>query len=260
MSSFKVTEERVVPDEDNKDEKYCGHLIFYNFVSKYVKDKVILDDGCGTGYGSHFLTDFGPQTIVGLDRSPEAISYSTHKYQNSSLSYLVSDGSRLPLGDQLFDIVLSSQVIEHVPNYLEYLHEISRVLKSTGSLVIGTPNKLTFNPNGSPMPYHYKEFFANELVAVLTEYFAKVELLGQYNLKVSNKKTARSSLISFGQSEALSWISTSYRVKVGRKIAKIFQLNETYNISDFTIKQPFDASTSMNIICICSEKKQTGFE
>ncbi len=173
LTSLKPTGERVIPDEGSNEEKYCGHLIFYDFASKYVKSKAILDDGCGAGYGTSFLTNAEPSETVGLDRSFEAISYASHKYWKPRLSYLIGDGVKLPFGDESFDVVVSSQVIEHVPKYTDYLLEILRVLKSSGILLIGTPNKQTFNPNGAPMPFHFKEFYVKEFERVFTQLLRK---------------------------------------------------------------------------------------
>jgi hypothetical protein len=41
---------------------------------------------------------------------------------------------------------------------------------------------------------------------------------------------------------------------VGRSIANILNLNESYSLKDFAIEK-FEASTSMNIVCVCSSKK-----
>jgi ubiquinone/menaquinone biosynthesis C-methylase UbiE len=251
---IKSTGERVIPDEGPTEEKYCGHLIFYDFASKYVISKSVLDDGCGAGYGTSFLANAQPSNAIGLDRSSEAISYANHTYKKPQLSYLVSDGEKLPFKNELFDVVISSQVIEHVPKYREYLSEIIRVLKNSGILLIGTPNKQTFNPNGPPMPFHFKEFYADEFKDSLLDFFENVDTFGQYNLKQTTRKTTREALIKFGQSKTLSWLSPTLRVKIGRRLAKTLNLNEEYCLEDFTIKE-FDASTSMNIICFCSNKK-----
>jgi ubiquinone/menaquinone biosynthesis C-methylase UbiE len=254
LDSLKSTGERVVPDEGANDEKYCGHLIFYDFAKKYVKSKSILDDGCGAGYGTSFLANALPSNAIGLDRSYDAISYANHKYKKPRLSYIVSDGAKLPFNNELFEVVISTQVIEHIQKYREYLSEIVRVLKHSGILLIGTPNKQTFNPNGAPMPFHFKEFYSDEFKEFLLNFFENVETFGQYNLKRSTKRNTRESLIRFGQSKMLSWLPASFRVRVGRELTKTLNLKEDYCLKDFEIKE-FDESTSMNIICLCSKKR-----
>ena len=41
---------------------------------------------------------------------------------------------------ETIDIVLSNQVIEHITRYEKYLHELKRILKSNGILILSTPN------------------------------------------------------------------------------------------------------------------------
>lgn len=54
---------------------------------------------------------------------------------------LQSDGCHLPFRDDAFDCVISSQVIEHIPNEGgRLLDEITRILRPGGILVLGTPD------------------------------------------------------------------------------------------------------------------------
>jgi len=73
---------------------------------------------------------------------------------------------KLPFDDNTFDIVTSTEVIEHLEHYRETLQEAYRVLKKDGTLVVSTPNILNlksrirflifgfFNLFG---PLHFKE-------------------------------------------------------------------------------------------------------
>jgi ubiquinone/menaquinone biosynthesis C-methylase UbiE len=250
----KFTGERVIPEQDRSGEKYYGHLIFYDFAKKYVKGKIVLDDGCGTGYGSAFLLKAKPLKVIGIDVSVDAIIYAIQRYRCPQLSFLVADGCQLPFPDKSFDVVISSQVIEHVDDDEAYLREVVRILKDDGFFMVSTPNKQTFNPNESPMPFHCREYYVHEFVRLLQSFFRNVKIFGQYCTKKSGGKTVRDLLVRLGQSGFLSWIPLDFRVKRGRMIANIFSLNEKYSLKDFNI-QKFNPLISMNIICLCSMKK-----
>src|SRR4030043_1547903 len=47
------TGERVVPAY--KNDCFYAHLSIYNFAKEFVKNKIVLDAGCGSGYGTYYL-------------------------------------------------------------------------------------------------------------------------------------------------------------------------------------------------------------
>jgi len=78
--------------------------------------------------------------IYGVETDAQRVSQVREKgFQCMQLDI---QGSELPFADEFFDIVFSSNVIEHIPRkqYLEYLREIHRVLRPGGRFLVGTPN------------------------------------------------------------------------------------------------------------------------
>jgi len=74
----------------------------------------------------------------------------------------------------MFDIIISSDVIEHLNEPETFLKEVNRLLKTKGFLIVGTPIKYTEKPLD---PMHVHEFFPSEFEALLRKYFADVELV-----------------------------------------------------------------------------------
>lgn len=69
---------------------------------------------------------------------------------NALADVVIRDG-RLPLADASVDLVLSSQVLEHVDDPADYLRESLRVLKPGGRLLLSTHGMMFFHPD--PVDY-----------------------------------------------------------------------------------------------------------
>ena len=99
----------------------------------------VLDFGCGAGV---LLDRLGPARLrVGVDVAWSALEQ-TRARCGADIN-LVRIGIRgpLPFPSATFDLVTTTEVIEHVPNEREMLAEISRVLKPGGRLVLTTPHQ-----------------------------------------------------------------------------------------------------------------------
>lgn len=99
-------------------------------------DLAILDAGCGTGGVVRFLRRYGQ--VVGLDYAPEALDPA-----RAVLPGVLVRGSvlALPFADETFDLVTSFDVLYHqgVPDEAPALHEVRRVLRPGGRLLLRLP-------------------------------------------------------------------------------------------------------------------------
>ena len=55
---------------------------------------------------------------------------------------LVADACELPVRDESFDVVISSEMLEHTRMPRRALEELARVLRADGVLVLTTPNRV----------------------------------------------------------------------------------------------------------------------
>lgn len=97
----------------------------------------ILDVGCGDGVLSEPLMKKG-HFVVAIDLP--TIATSEQKTKVSSV--LVNDAETLSFVDETFDLIIASEVLEHLwaPKY--FISEACRTLKSEGTLIIETPEGL----------------------------------------------------------------------------------------------------------------------
>jgi ubiquinone/menaquinone biosynthesis C-methylase UbiE len=177
---LEFTGERIVPGKVEKD-LYHEHIVRYLFALQYVKDKFVLDAGCGVGYGAQVLLRGGCSRIVGVDISEEAINYARTHYKERNIEFMVGDCTKTSFPDRHFDIVVSFEVLEHIENYEMYLSEVKRILKNDGLFIVSTPNKKTYSDEqeGYKNPFHVREFYLEEFYDLLHKYFPSVKMLGE---------------------------------------------------------------------------------
>ena len=103
-----------------------------------IKDKDVLEIGCGNGYGGYLLNQLGPKSYIGLDLMEEQVEIARRKY--SQYTYIVQDATDLSqFADASKDVVIIFGVLHHIPKWRKVLDEIARVLKPTGQLFLEEP-------------------------------------------------------------------------------------------------------------------------
>jgi len=122
------------------------HKLFLNILDK-IKNKKILEAGCGSGYSSIMLAKEGAKVYL-LDNTKEALKYSKmiskfNKIKN--VRFRKGNLFNIPYATSIFDITWNSGVIEHYKNKIIYkiIDEMKRVTKKDGLIMIAVPNLLT---------------------------------------------------------------------------------------------------------------------
>ena len=103
-----------------------------------VRGLKVLEVGCGLGAFSKYLVDAGAE-VTAADFSPAAVRLTTELLHERA-STVVADVQQLPFVDASFDLVVSLDTLEHVPNPNRGLAELVRVTRPRGRLIITTPN------------------------------------------------------------------------------------------------------------------------
>jgi len=103
-----------------------------------VKDKDVLEIGCGNGFGGFLLNQFEPKSYIGLDIMEEQIEIARKNYPQ--YQYLVQDATDLrKFANDSKDIVIIFGVLHHIPEWRKVIDEIVCVLKPSGSLFLEEP-------------------------------------------------------------------------------------------------------------------------
>lgn len=100
----------------------------------------LLEIGCGRGFYEGFLTTiYSKLSITALDQNDEYLSVARQSVKSSRVKFLNGDALRLPFKAQTFDAALATEVLEHLDDQ-RALHELFRVLKPGGIVLISVPN------------------------------------------------------------------------------------------------------------------------
>jgi ubiquinone/menaquinone biosynthesis C-methylase UbiE len=102
----------------------------------------ILDCGCGEGFYVMVLNQlFSEIEIVGLDHDARLLEKAEGwTGENRNVTWVLGDIYKIPFGDNYFNKIILSEVLEHLPDDLGALKEVKRVMKPGGILAITVPN------------------------------------------------------------------------------------------------------------------------
>jgi len=168
-----VTGERVTTAAGGFNPTFQRHVAAYRLCAPLLPvgnpPTRVLDLGCGAG---HSFSELAPRESIGVDLDAAALA-------GQPRETVVADMRALPFADDSFASVLAVQSIEHVADPERVVAEALRVLAPGGTAVWVTPNRLTFGrPDEIIDPYHWVEYDAAQLSALLRRAFAGVELRG----------------------------------------------------------------------------------
>lgn len=164
-------------------------------------EKTILDVGAGTG---DFLKVCKNNNwkVSGVEPSEKARNFATEK--NINLKEDISNFEGMQ-----FDVISLWHVLEHIPNLIEYINQLKKLLKPNGVLIIAVPNFKSYDAN------HYKEFWAAYDVPRHLWHFSKTSITKLFSLvDMKVEKTLPMKFDSF----YVSLLSEKYKAEKSRPI------------------------------------------
>ena len=99
------------------------HIKYHDFFIKNMDAGTrILDVGCGNGFLAYDIaTNVDNAEIIGVDSNSENIAFAKEKFDHPSITFKVGEAPK-DLPDQRFDVVILSNVLEHIEKRVEFLN------------------------------------------------------------------------------------------------------------------------------------------
>jgi 2-polyprenyl-3-methyl-5-hydroxy-6-metoxy-1,4-benzoquinol methylase len=125
--------------------------VLKDFSKKPLNELKLLNIGGSTGIIDNYLSDYF-LSVLGIDIDSAAINYAKSNFQKPNLNFEIGDAVNLRFPDNSFDVVICSQVYEHVPSPELMISEIFRVLAPGGVCYFAATNRLMWNEPHYKLP------------------------------------------------------------------------------------------------------------
>lgn len=179
-------ENKVISIDSHKDfwdeNIPAGELLWqqpvYKFTAAFaekIKPKTIVDIGCGTGHKlAKFLSDKAPN-VVGFDQpSGTRIGKRLFPQINWQTGDLNQDEAWERLKETKPDLILCSDVIEHLEDPVSFLKRVHQLMENDGYFILSTPDRQVFMIEGDATelgpprnPLHVREWAFHEMKQLL---------------------------------------------------------------------------------------------
>jgi len=104
----------------------------------------LLNVGGSAGIIDSFLSE-NFHSVTSIDIDENAINFAKEQFQRPNLEFKIGDAMDIGYPEDTYDVVVCSQVYEHVPNARTMMDEIYRVLKPGGVCYFAASNRLMWN-------------------------------------------------------------------------------------------------------------------
>lgn len=129
-------------EEKPTDELHGRTLYNTRFVSgEDIRNKKILDIGCGFGWFELNAEKRGVEKIIGIEFEEKSLETAKKYIQSDKIEFKKGSAIELPFANESFDTIVSWEVIEHIPRGTEdkMFKEVGRILKNGGIFYLSTP-------------------------------------------------------------------------------------------------------------------------
>jgi ubiquinone/menaquinone biosynthesis C-methylase UbiE len=145
------------------------------------KDAKILEIGCSGGALIRFLNKKGFNETYGIDISEDAIKIcKKRKIQNVN----TMDARNIKFTNNKFDLIIASDIIEHIKEDKSALLEWNRILNVNGKMIIFAPAFNYLWSNHDTINRHYRRYNKKSFLKILNETNFQVNRISYWNFTI----------------------------------------------------------------------------
>lgn len=149
---------------------HSNHRLILNLLRPHLVEGCrVLDVGCGNGAFLEALSlESTALRLAGVEGSEQAVRQAPESLRNSIVVRDLTSGFSLP-GDT-FDIVVCSEVLEHLLDYRPTLASIAAHTRTDGHVLITVPHSMSYWSKADRFAGHYRRFEYNQFYDELKQY------------------------------------------------------------------------------------------
>lgn len=134
------TGERYVPGVCPEESTELQHVARYRWAREFARNRIVLDVGCGCGYGTAILDETATK-VVGFDSDFDSIQYAQKNYAvPGRVGFAIGDAEKRLFPPTSFDVAVCFELLEHLDDPDACLRSMWAMLRENGLLIASTPN------------------------------------------------------------------------------------------------------------------------
>lgn len=123
---------KLLTHEDSFWNNYIERPAMKSLLEGVVRDKLVLDLGCGSGLFTRMLKDWGAK-VVGSDLSVGLVTIA--RDENPDINFVVENATTTGFDDSSFDFITSSMMAHYFKDLSDLFIEVNRILKPGGEFI-----------------------------------------------------------------------------------------------------------------------------
>lgn len=149
-----------------------------DWVANFSKDVTILDIGCSSGALLSDLKSKGFSGLYGIDISASAIALAR---ENGHRNTQLMDGGNITFDDEMFDVLIASDCLEHIDDDQAALAHWFRILKPGGTLILFVPAYMFLWSAHDEANHHKRRYTSKQVVTRVKATGLRIQRAGFWN-------------------------------------------------------------------------------